>query len=93
MPAPKQDLLMCRNQADNAIDLSPAEAAALLESNGIEPHLGAIRLALDVDVRRLVTIAGEEEEPVWTYAENSGHRSALSGKAGALPPRQQSASS
>ena len=69
---------MRADEAHDPEDLQPPEAAALLKPNGIEPHLGTIRLALDVDVWRLVAIAGEEEEPVWADTEDGGHRSEAS---------------
>jgi hypothetical protein len=43
-------------------DFLPAEAVAPFQPDGVEPELGFAVVALDVDVGRLTTIAGVEEE-------------------------------
>jgi hypothetical protein len=50
------------------------KAAAVVKANGIEPHLGAISIAFDMDVGRLVAVAGEEETAIRTDPEYGGHR-------------------
>jgi hypothetical protein len=53
--------------------LAAGKAAAVVQANGIEPYLGAIGITFDVDVGRLVPIAGEEETAIRTDAKNGGH--------------------
>ncbi|MGH7617314.1 MAG: hypothetical protein ACREPM_08815 [Gemmatimonadaceae bacterium] len=44
-----------------------------MKANRVQPDLGAIGIALNVNVRRLVPIAGEEEAPVRADAKDGGH--------------------
>jgi hypothetical protein len=43
----------------------------------VEPDLRDVLIALHVHVRRLLTIAGEEEEPVGSNAKDGRHASSL----------------
>ena len=54
-------------------DLAARKATALLKPNRIEPDLGAIGVALHVDVRWLAAIAREEEAAVGPDAKNGRH--------------------
>ena len=54
-------------------DLAARKATALLQPNGIEPDLGAIGVASDVDMRRLGAITREEEAAVGPDAKNGRH--------------------
>jgi hypothetical protein len=63
------------HQIQDTPQLGPTEATALLKPNGVEPDLGPILLTLDVNVRRLLAVAGEEEEAVRPSAENGWHAS------------------
>jgi hypothetical protein len=53
---------MLLDQITDSVDLFPAEAAAALQPDGIEPELRLAVVTFDVDVRRLPSIAGVEEE-------------------------------
>ena len=64
---------MLPHQTQDTTNLGPTEATAFLKANRIEPDLGPILITLDVDVRRLLAVTREEEEPVGTGAENSRH--------------------
>jgi hypothetical protein len=44
-----------------------------VKANGVEPHLGAIGVTFNVDVRRFVPVACEEEAAIRTDAKNGGH--------------------
>ena len=65
--------MLAYHQYDTS-ELAARKAAAVLETNRVEPHLGSIRVALDVDVRRFVPVAGEKEAAVRADAKDGGHR-------------------
>lgn len=54
-------------------DLAARKATARLEPSGIEPNLGAIGVALGVDVRRLGAITGVEKAAVGPDAKDGRH--------------------
>jgi hypothetical protein len=64
---------MILDQLADSINLFSGETAAALQPNGVEPELRLAVVAFDMDVRRLIPIAGIEEEPEWTHAEYSRH--------------------
>ena len=49
------------------------KAAAIVEPNRVQPQFGPVGVALDVNVRRLIPIASEEEAAIRADAQNSGH--------------------
>jgi hypothetical protein len=59
---------MVCDMAQNVIDFSAGETAAVVESYRIKPEFGLVIVSLYVDVRRLVTIPGIEKEAVGTDA-------------------------
>jgi hypothetical protein len=65
---------MLANEAGDPAKLCPIESSAASEPHGVEPELGNALVPLDVDMRRFVTIARIEEEPVWPNPESSRHR-------------------
>jgi hypothetical protein len=48
------------------INFSSTKAAAVLQSDRINPKLGDLRFTLNVDVRGLIAITGVEEEAIRT---------------------------
>src|ERR1044072_2262565 len=72
IPTPQQVFPVVLDQFLYAFYLSPAEAAASLQSHRIEPELGLVFIAFDVNVRRLVCVASIKEEPVRPKPQNSG---------------------
>ena len=65
--------MVLMNHQNDSRDLAARKAATVLEPDGIEPDLGAIGVAFDVDVRWLGAITGEEEAAVGPDAKNSRH--------------------
>lgn len=61
------------NHKNDTRDLAARKAAAVLEPDGIKPDLGAIGIALNVDVRRLGAISREEEATVRPDAKDGRH--------------------
>ena len=58
---------MVRSQQPlQAINLPSGKSAASLQSDGIEPDFRNLVVALHMHMRRLFSIAGVEEETVWT---------------------------
>lgn len=49
------------------------KAATILEPNGVEPELGSIGVTLDMNMRRLDAVPGEEEAPVRPNTKNRRH--------------------
>ena len=64
---------MLTDHENDTRDLTARKAAAVLEADRIEPDLGAIGVALDVDVRRLSAITREEEAAVGPDAKDGRH--------------------
>ena len=64
--------MLAHHQYDTG-EFAARKAAAVLEANRVQPYLGAIGIALDVNVGWLVPIAGEEEAPIRTDAKDGGH--------------------
>ena len=64
---------MLLDQLADAVDLFPAEAAAAIHPDWVEPELRLAVVAFDVDVRRLAPIASVEEEPESTRSQHSRH--------------------
>src|SRR4051794_4348937 len=63
IPALQQLLPVFFDQCPDAVDVLPAEAAAALQPDGIEPELRLGVVTLDVDVRRLTPVASVKEKP------------------------------
>src|SRR5687767_13890491 len=57
-----------------AAKFSRAESAAVSQSHRIEPELHLVGLPFDVDVWRLIPVAGIEEKPIRPLAMNSWHK-------------------
>src|SRR3990172_8580616 len=64
IPFLQEVLAVFLNKFHDLVDLDTAEASCTLENDGIEPKLGNLVLALHVNVRRLRSIEGHEEEPI-----------------------------
>jgi hypothetical protein len=64
IPTPNQILNVVFHKLLNAIDFATAKTTTALQSHRIEPELGNIIVALNVDMFWLVAIAGVEEEPI-----------------------------
>jgi hypothetical protein len=73
IPAPRQIFLIELDHPLNAAQFLSAKASIPLQSNRIQPELGLTIVALDMDVRRLGSIAGIEEKTVWTMSHDRGH--------------------
>jgi hypothetical protein len=73
MPAIQQVLLVLLNDLLNLVDLLAGEPSASLQPDGIEPEFRLSVVALDVDVRWLIPIAGIEEESIRSAAEDGWH--------------------
>ncbi len=65
--------MVLMNHQNDTRDLASRKAAAVLKPDGIEPDLGAISVALDVDVRRLDAITPEEKAAVGPDAKDGRH--------------------
>jgi len=65
--------LVLADEGGYPVELRTPEAAALVESDGVEPELGQVLVALHVDVRRLGPVTGVEEEPVGASPEHGRH--------------------
>lgn len=61
------------NHENDTRELAPRKAAAVLKPHGIEPDLGAIGVALDVDVRWLAAVTREEEATIGADAKDGRH--------------------
>jgi hypothetical protein len=59
------------------IDFSSAETPAVLKPDRIKPEFGLILVALNVNVRRLITVTRIKEESVRTTDQDSWHDSPL----------------
>ena len=65
--------MVLMDHENDTCNLAARKAAAVLKPDGIEPDLGAIGVALDVNVRRLSAITREEEAAVRPDAKDSRH--------------------
>ena len=65
IPRLQQLALVRFNQFLYPVDVFAPNAVTALQSNRIEPELGLAVVALDVDVRRFVSITRVKEEPEW----------------------------
>ena len=64
---------MLAHQQNDTSEFAARKAAAVLEANRVQPHLGAIGIAFHVDVGRLVPIASEEEAAIGADTKDGGH--------------------
>ena len=64
--------MLAHHQYDTG-EFAARKAAAVLKANRVQPHLGSVGIALNMDVRRLVPITGEEEAAVGADTKNGGH--------------------
>jgi len=55
------------------IDLISVETPAILKPDGVKPEFGLIIVTLNVNVRRLVSIARVKEESIGTNSQYSWH--------------------
>lgn len=62
------------------VKLIPAESAAALKPDRIEPELRNAAISFDVNVRRFITIAGIKEEPLRAKTKNGRHALAKIGR-------------
>lgn len=58
----------------NAVQLHAAEILAVLKPYRSKPEFGLAVFALYVHMRWLVAVPCVEEEPIWTTAQDRGHR-------------------
>lgn len=65
-------MVLMHHQNDTR-DLAARKATAVLEPDRIEPDLGPIGVALDMDVRWLGAITGEEKAAVGADAQDGRH--------------------
>jgi hypothetical protein len=73
MPGPQYPFVVMFDQPMNSPQLDATEPQASLKSNRIEPVLGDIIASFDMNMRRLLTVSGVEEEPIGTDAEHRRH--------------------
>jgi hypothetical protein len=66
-------LLVLFDQLSNAIHFFPFEAAASFEPDRIQPKFGLVLIALNVNVRRLVSISSIKEEAVRSTPQHGRH--------------------
>ena len=64
---------MLMDHQNNTRDLASRKAAAVLKPHWIKPDLGAIGVALHVDMRRLAAVTREEEAAVGADAKDGRH--------------------
>lgn len=64
--------MLAHHQYDTS-EFAAGKAAAVLEANRVQPHFGAIGIAFNVDVGRLVPIAREEKAAVRADTKDGGH--------------------
>ncbi len=73
MPAAEKGDLTLADHENDTGEFAARKATAGVKADRIEPNLGPIGIALDMDMRRLRAIASEEKEAVGSDTENSGH--------------------
>jgi len=64
MPCPQQQLPVIPDEPLHLPNLDRRKALAVFQANRIEPKLGSVPLALDVDVRLFIPVRRVEEQPV-----------------------------
>ena len=64
---------MFANHQNDTSQFAARKAAATIQNHRVEPELGAVRVPFHMDVRRFGPIAREEETPIGTDAQHSGH--------------------
>jgi hypothetical protein len=69
IPAFQQVLLVLLDDRLDPVDFPAGESLASLQPDGIKPKLGLTIIALDVNVRWLIPIAGIQEEAVGARCE------------------------
>jgi len=55
----------------------PVESTALLQTDWFEPEFGYIVLSFDVDMERLILVAGIVEKPIRAAAKDGWHQCSL----------------
>ena len=73
IPHPQQLRLIGAYQFQNTVDLVSSEAAAFPKAHGVQPYLGVVLLALDVNMWWFTPIARKEEETIRPNAESCWH--------------------
>ena len=64
MPCSQPQLPLIPDEPLHLPNLYRRKAKAVFKANRIEPKLGSVPLALDVDVRRFIPIRRIEEQPI-----------------------------
>lgn len=64
---------MLFDQSVQPINFFATEAAAILQSNRLQPKLGEVVIALDMHMRRLIAITRIKEKPVRANSQNGRH--------------------
>jgi hypothetical protein len=64
---------MIADDSLNSTHLRPIKSSALLQPDGIKPEFCHLILALDMNMRRFVSVTGVKEETVGTHSEYGGH--------------------
>src|SRR5213083_473781 len=62
IPRPQESCLVCHDQPSELVQLRSAKTNTVCNSNRIQPEFGSVLVALDVHVRRFITIIRIEEE-------------------------------
>jgi hypothetical protein len=72
---PRSTKLNCvvLHQKLHAPNLGPPKATALGQPNRIKPEFGSIRVPFHMDVPRLVSVSGVEEQPIGSAPEDRRH--------------------
>ena len=65
---------MLSNDTGDAIQFRFAESIVVRHSHGREPEFGELTVPFHVNVRRLVSVAGEKEKPVRAALQDGGTR-------------------
>ena len=75
MPGLRECGFVFSDDPRDAAQFRPAESIVVRHSHGREPELRDLAVPLDVNVRRLVSVAGEEEKPIRaTLQDGRTHR-------------------
>jgi len=62
-----------KHERTDSVDFGSVEAATILKAYGVEPELGAVFVSLDMNVHRVVTIAGVEEKAIRPTPKDRWH--------------------
>jgi hypothetical protein len=73
IPFPQKELLVRKHHSLHFSKLRRCKPSASGQPDWIQPELGAIGIALDMDVDRLIAVGRVEEEPVRPIAMDGRH--------------------